>query len=90
MEKRIALVGIMVEDLAATDRLNALLHEYGENIVGRMGIPYRERGVSIISVILDAPADAISSLSGKLGQIGGLSVKTIYAKVRGDGGTAAR
>lgn len=82
MEKRIALVGIIVEDLAATDRLNTLLHEYGSHIVGRMGVPYRERGVSIISVILDAPADVISSLSGKLGQIGGLSVKTIFAKER--------
>lgn len=88
MEKRIALIGIIVEDMAATDRLNALLHEYGEHIVGRMGVPYRERGVSIISVIVDAPADVISSLSGKLGQIGGLSVKTIYAKVRDEGETA--
>lgn len=89
MEKRIALIGIIVEDMAATDRLNALLHEYGEHIVGRMGVPYRERGVSIISVILDAPADVISSLSGKLGQIGGLSVKTIYAKVRDEGETTS-
>lgn len=89
MEKRIALIGIIVEDMAATDRLNTLLHEYGEHIVGRMGVPYRERGVSIISVIVDAPADTISSLSGKLGQIGGLSVKTIYAKVRDEGETAS-
>lgn len=79
-ENRIALVGIVVEDMGATDSLNRLLHEYNSYIVGRMGIPYRERGVGIISVVLDAPADTISALSGKLGKIDGLSVKTVYSK----------
>ena len=82
MDKRIALIGIVVEDMNATDKLNGLLHEYGGYIVGRMGIPYRDRGVSIISIIIDAPGDAISSLSGKLGMIRGINVKTIYAKVK--------
>lgn len=77
---RIALIGIIVESLDATERLNNVLHEYGACIIGRMGIPHRERGISIISVAVDAPADTISSLAGKLGQIRGLSVKTIYSK----------
>lgn len=77
---RIALIGIIVESLEATERLNSVLHEYGGYIIGRMGIPHRERGISIISVAVDAPADTISSLAGKLGQISGLNVKTIYSK----------
>lgn len=77
---RIALIGIIVEALDATERLNNVLHEYGAYIIGRMGIPHRERGISIISVAVDAPANTISSLAGKLGQIHGLSVKTIYSK----------
>lgn len=81
MEKRIALVGIIVEDLEITERLNHILHEYGGYIIGRMGIPYRDRGVSIISVVLDAPNNIISALSGKLGMLEGLTVKTIYQKM---------
>lgn len=80
-ENRIALIGIIVEDISQTDRLNKLLSEYGQHIVGRMGVPYRDRGVCIISVIIDAKNDVISSLSGKLGMIKGLNVKTIYAKM---------
>lgn len=80
MEKRIALIGIVVEDTGITEQLNSILHEYGEHIIGRMGIPYRDRGVCIISVAVDAPMDVISSLSGKLGMLRGLSVKTIYQK----------
>jgi len=80
METRIALIGIVVEDLEMTEKLNALLHEYQSFIVGRMGIPYRDKGVGIISIILDAPNDTISSLSGKLGMLRGINVKTIYAK----------
>lgn len=80
MEKRLALIGIIVEDLAESAGVNALLHEYGESIVGRLGVPYRERGVSIISVIIDAPSDAISTLTGKLGQLAGVQVKTQYTK----------
>lgn len=80
MEKRIALIGIVVEDTGITEQLNSILHEYGEHIIGRMGIPYRDRGVCIISVAVDAPMDVISSLSGKLGMLHGLSVKTVYQK----------
>ena len=79
MQTRIALIGIMVEDMGATERINALLHEYSRYVVGRMGIPYRDRGVSIISVVLDAPGNDISTLAGRLGQIKGVSVKTIYS-----------
>ena len=80
MQTRIALIGIMVEDMGATERINALLHEYSRYVVGRMGIPYRDRGVSIICVVLDAPGNDISTLAGRLGQIKGVSVKTIYSK----------
>jgi putative iron-only hydrogenase system regulator len=80
MQTRIALIGIMVEDMSATERINALLHEYSRYVVGRMGIPYRDRGVSIISVVLDASGNDISTLAGRLGQIKGVSVKTIYSK----------
>ena len=79
---RVTLIGIIVEDPEAAIRINGLLHEYGEYIIGRMGIPYRERGVNIISVALDAPAAEISALSGKLGMIKGMSVKVIYAKTQ--------
>ena len=81
MENRIALLGIVVEDPAAVEPLNALLHEYGDFIIGRMGIPHRERQISVISVVLDAPGDAISTLAGKVGQIPGINAKTLYAKV---------
>jgi putative iron-only hydrogenase system regulator len=79
-ETRIALIGIIVEDLSATEKINLILHECSEFIVGRMGIPYRKKNVSIISVIIDAPADMISALSGKLGMIDGVNVKTVYTK----------
>lgn len=79
-ENRIALVGIIVEDLSATEKINAILHECAGSIVGRMGIPYRQKHVSIISVVVDAPADVISSLSGKLGMLPGVNVKTVYTK----------
>lgn len=79
-ETRIALIGIIVENQDITDELNRILHEYGEYIVGRMGIPYKKQGVCIISVIVDAPNNVISSLSGKLGMLNGLSVKTVYSK----------
>ena len=80
MDTRIALLGIIVEDASVTDELNRLLHEYSEFVVGRMGVPYRSRGVGIISVILDAPENIISTLAGKLGMLPGLSVKTMYSK----------
>ncbi len=80
METRIAVLGIIVEDMAQVEKLNGLLHECGSYIIGRMGIPYREKGVSIISVVLDAPNDVISTLSGKVGMLPGVSAKTLYSK----------
>lgn len=80
METRIALIGIIVEDTKTIDRLNNILHSYGQYIVGRMGVPYRDKEVCIISVIIDATNDVISSLSGKLGMLDGITVKTIYSK----------
>ena len=81
MENRVALLGIVVEDPQAVEPLNQLLHQYKDYIVGRMGIPYRQRGVNLISVVLDAPADAISALSGKLGMLAGVSAKALYARL---------
>lgn len=78
---RLALIGIIVEDLKQSERINEILHEYGTQIVGRMGVPYRERGVSVISIIIDAPGDVINSLSGKLGKIEGVACKTMFTKV---------
>ena len=83
METRIALVGIMVEDAEAAERINQVLHQYSRYIIGRMGLPYREKGLSIISVVLDAPNEAISALSGKLGMIPGVSTRTLYSKQGG-------
>lgn len=80
MDTRIALIGIIVEDMSSTDKLNSILHEYSQYMVGRMGIPYREKNVGIISVVIDASNDVISSLSGKLGMISGINVKTVYSK----------
>lgn len=80
METRIALIGIIVEDTNAVENVNVILHNYGSYIIGRMGIPYREKQVNIISIVIDAPNDVISSLSGKLGMIKGISVKTVYSK----------
>ncbi len=79
MEERIALIGIIVEDATSVPRLNEVLSEYGEFIIGRMGLPYREKGVNIISVALDAPQSVTSALSGKIGALSGISAKTIYA-----------
>ncbi len=80
MNTRIALIGIIVEKEASVEQLNRLLHEYGEYIVGRMGIPYHKKGVNIISVAVDAPQDIISALSGKIGRLDGISAKTVYSK----------
>lgn len=81
METRVAVMSIIVENSDAVERLNALLHDYGEYIIGRMGIPYRKRKVSIISIALDAPQNTISALSGKIGALPGVSVKTAYSGV---------
>ncbi len=80
MDTRIALIGIIVEDTQQIDRLNAILHEYRDYIVGRMGIPYRNKGVSIISIVIDAENDIISALSGKIGNLKGINTKTVYTK----------
>ncbi len=80
MDTRIALVGIVLNNRDSVDELNHLLSQYGQYIIGRMGIPYREKDLSIISVALDAPGDVISALSGKLGMLPGVSTKTVYAK----------
>ena len=80
MENRVALIGIIVEDMKSVEELNAVLHKYAAYISGRMGLPYRERNISIISVAVDAPQDVISALSGKLGMLAGISVKAVYSK----------
>ncbi|MBA4700676.1 MAG: iron-only hydrogenase system regulator [Ruminococcus sp.] len=82
MDTRIALVGIILSNTDSVDELNHLLSEYAGYIVGRMGIPYREKNISIISIAMDAPNDIISALSGKLGMLPGISTKTIYAKTK--------
>ena len=82
METRVAVMIIIVENGDAAERINALLHEYGEYIIGRMGIPYRKRGINIISIALDAPQNATAALSGKIGNLPGVSVKTAYSGVQ--------
>lgn len=81
MENRVALIGIVVENFDSVDKLNEILHEYGDFVIGRMGIPYKERSISIISVAVDAPEDTISAISGKIGKLDGISSKTVYAKI---------
>lgn len=81
MDSRVSVVSIIIKDEEAAGAVNDLLHEFRQYIVGRMGIPYRQREVSIISVVLDAPGDATSALSGKLGMIEGVSAKTLTAKM---------
>ena len=81
MEKRIAILGIIVENPDAVPLLNELLHEFSADIMGRMGIPLREQGVNVISVALCAPMTAISTLSGKLGRLNGVSAKVTYSNV---------
>ncbi len=81
METRVAVMSIIVTDGEMVEKLNAILHEYGEYIIGRMGIPYRARKVNIISIALDAPQNTISALAGRIGSLGGLSVKTAYSSV---------
>ena len=79
-ESRVALIGIIVSSKESVEQLNTLLSEYGSYIIGRMGLPYKERNISIISVAIDAPNDVINSLTGKLGMLSGISTKTIYPK----------
>ena len=79
METRVAVIGILVENPDSTEKMNHILHGYSRYIIGRMGIPYRERGISIISIAVDAPQDVISALSGKIGRLPGVSAKTAYS-----------
>ncbi len=81
METRVALIGIVVECPEAVEPLNKLLHEFKDHIVGRMGIPYHKRGVNLISIVIDAPSDVISALSGKVGAIDGVTAKALYSKM---------
>ncbi len=82
METRIAVIGIVVESEDSVEALNEILHDYREHIIGRMGIPYRQKGLNIISIAVDAPQDVISALSGKIGKLPGISSKTAYAGVK--------
>ena len=81
METRVAVMSIIVDNPDSAEQINAVLHDYGEFIIGRMGIPYRKRGINIISIALDAPQDTISALSGKIGKLNGVSVKTAFSGV---------
>lgn len=81
METRVAIIGIIVENPDSVEALNELLHSYRSYIIGRMGIPYKEKNMSIISIVIDAPQDEISALSGKIGKLHGISSKTAYSKV---------
>lgn len=82
---RVAIMGIIVEDTSSVEHLNELLHEHAGSVVGRMGIPYRARGVNVISVVLDAPQDEISALAGQIGLLDGVSVKTLFSNVTSEG-----
>lgn len=81
MDTRVAIIGIIVESTGSVEHMNAILHEYGAYIIGRMGIPYREKNLNIISIAIDAPQDVISALSGKIGRLPGVSARTAYSNV---------
>ncbi len=81
METRVAVISIIIEDSESVQPMNELLHQFGDYIIGRMGIPYREKGVRILSIAIDAPQDAISTLSGRIGRLPGVTAKTAYSNV---------
>ena len=81
MDTRVALIGIIVEEPESVGRMNQVLHEYSRYIMGRMGIPHRERNISVVSIVVDAPGDIISALSGKLGMLNGVTSKTVYSRL---------
>ncbi|MBQ7660445.1 MAG: iron-only hydrogenase system regulator [Clostridia bacterium] len=81
METRVAVIGIIVEDTSSIEQLNHILHEYGEIIIGRMGLPYKAKNINIISIAVDAPQDVISALSGKIGNLKGISAKAAFSNV---------
>ena len=80
METRVAVISIIVENPESVQKINEILHQYGEHIIGRMGIPYRKKGINLISIALDAPQDIINTLSGKIGRLDGVSSKAAYSK----------
>lgn len=80
---RVAVISVIVEDMEAAPALNEILHEFSEFVIGRMGIPYRQKHVSIITLVVDAPHNTISSLSGKIGMLGGVTSKTVYSRING-------
>ena len=84
METRIALIGIIVENMDAVESINKILHTYGQYIIGRMGVPYRDKGIAVISITVDAPQDVISALSGKIGRLEGVSAKALYSRTDGE------
>lgn len=81
METRVAVISIIIENPESVQSMNEILHHYGEYIIGRMGIPYRQKGINIISIAIDAPQDVISALSGKIGKLKGVSSKAAYSNV---------
>lgn len=81
METRIAIIGIIVEDIDSTGAVNEVLHDYSMYIIGRMGLPYREKDINIITIALDAPGDVINTMAGRIGKIEGVSVKAMYSKI---------
>ncbi len=81
MQTRVAVISIIVEHKDSVEKLNSILHEYGEYIIGRMGVPYRQKNINIISIAIDAPQDKISTLAGKIGKLQGVSAKTAFSGV---------
>lgn len=80
MDGKIAVIAIIVSDTKAVERVNGLLHDFGEFIIGRMGLPYKKKGINVISIVVDAPSEIINSLSGKIGMIDGVTSKVLTAK----------
>ena len=81
METRVAIIAILVKDRDSSCKINEILHEYGEYIIGRLGLPYKQKGVHIISIAIDAPQDTVAALSGKIGALKDVSVQTLYSKI---------
>ena len=82
MELRIAVISIIIEDKDSVEKLNSILHEYGQYIIGRFGLPYRERGINIICAVMEAPQDQISAMSGKIGRLKGVTAKATYSNIK--------
>jgi len=81
VDGRVAVISIIVENIGSVSELNELLHEYGDYILGRMGIPYKKKGINLISVAIDAPQDVINTLTGRLGKLDGITAKAAYSKI---------